>query len=67
MTTQRRIEVHGPTMYGKFHWDLVDDKSNRVIATSEKDYAHQRSAIKAATREVKLYAPGAAVLVVVEL
>lgn len=63
---QRRIEVYGPDHRGRYSIETVDDKTNKVLASHECDYAHQRSAIKAAQREVDLYKTGAAILVIVD-
>lgn len=64
---QRRIEVYGPRkLDGKFMIEIVDDKSNKVVTTFEQPYSHQRSAVKAAQRELSFYRPGTAVLVTVQ-
>ena len=61
----RRIEVFFSS--DRFwRWRTIVDKTNEVVASSQRHWARQGSCTKAATDEAKLYRSGAALVVILE-
>lgn len=61
----RRFEVaRGDN--GRYRWNSIADATGQLVGRSAIDYKRQENAHRAAKREVSLYPPGTAVVVVIE-